>query len=133
MHKTLPTWKWIKNNSKLNFTKIYQASWFSHRWLKISKWSISLTWLGKCSKSKVTSLIYVHTQKYTGNRFSKLSRLSKLMYLSLNSEVYLKQTFNIDFQNQKGIPCTTEEHGKCCWTSYTHLCSHPNLWVCYEV
>ena len=34
--------------------------------------------------------IYFETQKYTQ------SRLSKLMYLSSNFEVYLKQTFNID-------------------------------------
>ena len=46
-----------KNNFKLNFTKNHQASWFSCRRLKISKFSISLTWLDKCSRNKVTSLI----------------------------------------------------------------------------
>ena len=45
-----------KNNSKLNFKKNRWASWFSRRWLKISKCSISLAWLRECSKSKVTPL-----------------------------------------------------------------------------
>ena len=62
--------------------------------------------------------IYVQTQKYTGSRYSKLlyffsnsevylkqtfnidvfilNRLSKLTYLSWNSKVFLKQTFNFD-------------------------------------
>ena len=43
-----------KNNSKLDFIKNHQASWFSHEWLKISKCSISLAWQVKCLKSKVT-------------------------------------------------------------------------------
>ena len=44
------------NNSKLNFKKSRRASWFSRRQLKISKCSISLAWLGECSKSKVIPL-----------------------------------------------------------------------------
>ena len=46
-----------KNNSKLNFMKNRQASWFSHGRLKISKCSNSLAWLGECWKSKVTPLL----------------------------------------------------------------------------
>ena len=40
-------WEMRKNNSKLNFTKHHQASWFSRGWLKISKCSISLARLGE--------------------------------------------------------------------------------------
>ena len=47
-----------KDNTKLKFTKNCCASWFSLGWLKISKCSISLTRLGKCSKSKVRPLWY---------------------------------------------------------------------------
>ena len=42
---------------KLIFAKNSWASWFSHRWLKISKYCISFSWLGKCSKSKVTAVL----------------------------------------------------------------------------
>ena len=52
MNKTLMR----KSNSKLNFTKNYRASWFSHAQLKISQCSISLAQLGECSKSKVAAL-----------------------------------------------------------------------------
>ena len=45
-----------KNNSKLNFTKNHRTSWFSCGQLNISKFSILLAWLGKCSKSKVIPL-----------------------------------------------------------------------------
>ena len=41
------------NNSKLSFTKNQRASWFSHRQLRISKFSISLARLGECSKNKL--------------------------------------------------------------------------------
>ena len=47
-----------KNNSKLNFTKNHWTSWFFRKRLKISKCSIPLGWLGKCSKSKVKPLSY---------------------------------------------------------------------------
>ena len=43
-----------KNNIKLNFPKNCWASWFSCGQLKISKCTISLTWLDECSKSKIT-------------------------------------------------------------------------------
>ena len=39
-----------KSNSKSILTKNHWASWFSRRWLKILKCSVSLAWLGKCSK-----------------------------------------------------------------------------------
>ena len=39
------------------------VSWFSHGQLKISKCSISLAWLGECSKSKVTPLDDVKKMK----------------------------------------------------------------------
>ena len=51
--KHLEMWK---SNSKLNFTKNHWVSWFSCGLLKISKCSISLIWLGECSKIKVTPL-----------------------------------------------------------------------------
>ena len=50
--KHLEMWK---SNSKLNFTKNHWVSWFSCGLLKISKCSISLAWLGECSKIKVTT------------------------------------------------------------------------------
>ena len=49
-----------KDNSQLDFTKNRWKSWFSHQWLKISKCSISLVRMGKCSKSKVTPLSSKH-------------------------------------------------------------------------
>ena len=45
-----------KNNSKLNFTKNCRASWFSRKRQKISKYSISLAWLGQWSRSTITPL-----------------------------------------------------------------------------
>ena len=47
MHKTLPTLG--NEKEQLNFTKNHRVSWFSCKWLKISKCFISLAWLGKCS------------------------------------------------------------------------------------
>ena len=49
-------YKMRQNNSKWNLTKNCQTSWFSCRQLKISECSISLAWLGKCSKSKIATL-----------------------------------------------------------------------------
>ena len=49
-------YKMRMNNSKWNLTKNCQTSWFSCRQLKISECSISLAWLGKCSKSKIATL-----------------------------------------------------------------------------
>ena len=45
-----------KKNSKSNFMKNSWVSWFSHGWLKMTRCSISLVWLGEYSKSKVTLL-----------------------------------------------------------------------------
>ena len=45
-----------KNNRKLNFRKNHWASLFAHRQLKTLKYSIPLTHLGECPKSKVTPL-----------------------------------------------------------------------------
>ena len=56
VHKIIPNQEMRKNNSKSNFMKICQMSWFSCGWLQISKCSISLTQLSNCSKSKVTLL-----------------------------------------------------------------------------
>ena len=58
MNKTLPTLGNEKENKKLKFTKNCCTSWFSLGRLKISKCSISLTLMGKCSKSKVRPLWY---------------------------------------------------------------------------
>ena len=49
-------WELRKNNSKLKFTKNRRASWSSRGRLKISKFSISLVWLGECSKIKIIPL-----------------------------------------------------------------------------
>ena len=52
--------KMRKSNNKLNFMKNGRAICFSHGQLKISKCSISLAQMGKCSKSKVAPLIVVY-------------------------------------------------------------------------
>ena len=59
-------WEIRKNKSKLNFTKNRQATWFSCRRLKISKISISLAWLGECSKIRLhhwTLYLHVNNQR----------------------------------------------------------------------
>ena len=62
-----------KNNSKLYFMKNHQMSWFSLRWLKISKYSISLAWLGECSEKGYSTLVALCTEKFSEGYVSKCS------------------------------------------------------------
>ena len=71
MHKTLQHYEMRKSNRKVNFTKNRWASLFSRGRLKISKCSISLAWVGECSKSKVTPLL-LHTIIYVSKYFQGL-------------------------------------------------------------
>ena len=80
-----------KSNSKLNFTKNCQGGWFCCRQLKISKYSISLAWLGECSKRKVTPLAFDKSQKsHFLELFECKIELWNLVYLL---QIDRKQTF----------------------------------------
>ena len=69
---------YLCSNSEVNRKSIFQIDVFLYKLRSIPEVDFQY----RC--------IYFETQKYTQ------SRLSKLMYLSSNFEVYLKQTFNID-------------------------------------
>ena len=108
IHNTLPALRNEKKNSKLNFTKNRQGSCFSHRRLKISKWSISLAQLNKCSKTKVIPLISLATYNLQLN-YLPMTNLCFQPYMILIFQLVSsyfswaykwKMTFNPDLSKQ---------------------------------